>query len=80
MLAELRSSASIWHSLQLAVLGFSGLCGMLQRGSSAAPSWLQVLAAILAFGALGLACLATFLTRGVAWPLYGWSGASANRR
>jgi hypothetical protein len=70
-LAELRASARGWHSVQLAVIGFIGLCGVLQGGRPDNPVWLQVWAAILAVAALALACLATFLVARVAWPLYG---------
>jgi hypothetical protein len=70
-LAELRTSARGWHGVQLAVIGFIGLCGVLQGGRPDNPKWLQVWAAILAIAALVLACVATFLVARVAWPLYG---------
>jgi hypothetical protein len=73
-LTELRGSARGWHGIQLAVLGFIGLCGVLQPDQRGAPSWLQALAGILALAALVLACVATYLIGRVAWPLYGWSG------
>ena len=43
-IAELRGSARGWHGVQLAVLGFIGLCGVLREGAgSGEPHWLQVL-------------------------------------
>jgi len=69
-LAELRTSARGWHGVQLAVLGFIGLCGVLQ-GDSSNPTWLQVTAGLLALVALVLACWATYLVGRAAWPLYG---------
>src|SRR5262245_34533158 len=70
-LAELRTSARGWHGVQLAVLGFIGLCGVLKERSSKDPLALQVVAGILALAALALACYATYLVGRAAWPLYG---------
>lgn len=70
-LAELRTSARGWHGVQLATIGFIGLCGVLQRGRSDNPTWLQVLSGLVALAALVLACAGTFLVARVAWPLYG---------
>jgi hypothetical protein len=70
-LSELRSSARGWHGVQLAVIGFIGLCGVLQGGRPDNPMWLQVFAGLLAIAALVVACAATFLVARVAWPLYG---------
>jgi len=70
-LAELRASARGWQGLQMAVIGFIGLCGVLQGGRPDNPMWLQVWAGLLALGALVLALVATFLVARVAWPLYG---------
>jgi hypothetical protein len=77
-LAELRGSARGWHGVQLAVLGFIGLCGVLKPAGESAPGWLQALAGILVVAALALACLATFLIARVAWPLYTGSEALAD--
>ena len=63
-------SARGWHGIQLAVIGFIGFCGVVQDGRPDNPMWLQVWAAILALVALVLACVATFLVGGVAWPLF----------
>jgi lysylphosphatidylglycerol synthetase-like protein (DUF2156 family) len=68
---ELRGSARGWQGAQLAVLGFIGLCGVLQRNAgSGKPDWLQVLAGLLALGAFAIACLATVLVALAAWPVY----------
>lgn len=69
-LAELRSSARGWHGIQLAVIGFVGLCGVLKGQDSSAPAWVQALAGYLAVSALAVACLATYLVGRAAWPLY----------
>jgi hypothetical protein len=70
-LAELRTSARGWQSLQLAVIGFIGLCGVLQDGRPDNPKWIQVWAGLLALVALVLALIAMFVVARVAWPLYG---------
>ena len=70
-LEELRASARGWHGVQLAVIGFIGLCGVLKGSRPDNPMWLQVLAVLLVFAALALACAATYLVARVAWPLYG---------
>lgn len=71
IVAELRSSARGWHGVQVAVIGFIGLCGFLQDGRPDNPVWLQVFAGILALAARSCsACVATFLVARVAWPLY----------
>jgi hypothetical protein len=69
-LAELRNSARGWHGIQLAVIGFIGLCGVLKGEGSTAPRWVEVLAGYLTLGALAFACLATYLVGRAAWPLY----------
>jgi hypothetical protein len=66
---QLRTSARGWHGVQLAVLGFIGLCGVLQRDSPGTPHWVQVVALVLVLLALVLACLATVTVASVAWPL-----------
>jgi hypothetical protein len=69
-LSELRSSARGWHGAQLAVLGFIGLCGVLQsQTSSAAPRWLEIVAGLLVLAALVLSCVSIALVASVAWPV-----------
>jgi len=70
-LAELRVSARGWHGVQLAVIGFVGLCGVLKRDSDTTPTWLEISSGILVITALALACLATYLVGRAAWPIYG---------
>jgi hypothetical protein len=69
-LAELRTSARGWHGVQLAVLGFIGLCGVLKGSDESLPNWLQVLAGWLVLIALAVACVATVLVAFAAWPVY----------
>ena len=70
-LVELRASAKGWHGVQLAVLGFIGLCGVLQGAAGQdGPRWLQVLAGVLVIVALVLACTATALVATAAWPVH----------
>ncbi|SFA76528.1 hypothetical protein SAMN05216266_101297 [Amycolatopsis marina] len=64
---QVRASARGWQGIQLGVLGFIGLCGVLVTTDG--PFWLDVLAGILAVVALLLACVATVLVGLVAWPL-----------
>ena len=57
--------------MQLAVLGFIGLCGVLQGAAGqSGPHWLQVLAGLLVLLALALACTATALVATAAWPVH----------
>jgi hypothetical protein len=72
-LAELRASAKGWHGIQLAALGFIGLCGVIQTGDTTDPWALQVLSGILVLVAFGLACAGIVLVGRAAWPLYGGS-------
>jgi hypothetical protein len=69
-LGELRTSARGWQGIQLAVLGFIGLCGVLKQEETGIPKWLQVLAGIVALAALVIACAATYLVGRAAFPLY----------
>ncbi len=69
-LAELRASAKGWHGIQLAALGFIGLCGVIQTGDSTNPWALQVMSGILVLVAFALACAGIVLVGRAAWPLY----------
>ena len=69
-LAELRNSAKGWHGIQLAALGFIGLCGVIQTGDASDPWLLQVLSGILVLVAFALACGGIYLVGRAAWPLY----------
>ena len=70
-LAELSASARGWHTIQMAVLGFIGICGVLRATSSPAPRAVQWLAAALAVAALAAASLAIFTVGRVAYPVGG---------
>lgn len=79
--AQLQASARGWHSIQLAVLGFVGICGVLKSGSgSPAPRDIEILAGIMVLLALAVACWATFLVGRVAWPLSVPEGAAGTHR
>jgi lysylphosphatidylglycerol synthetase-like protein (DUF2156 family) len=70
-IGELRGSARGWHGVQLAVLGFIGLCGVLQQDAgSGKPDWLRALVGLLALAAFAIACVATVLVALAAWPVY----------
>jgi hypothetical protein len=68
-LEKLSSSARGWHTIQVAVLGFIGICGILRTASSPAPRAVQWLAAALAVAALAAACAAIFTVGRVAYPV-----------
>lgn len=69
---DLAASARGWQRVQLAVLGFIGLCGVLWAGGdSPAPDWMQWLAGVLAVLALILAIVASYLVGRVAHPFRG---------
>jgi hypothetical protein len=66
----LSASAREWHKVQLAGLGFVGLCGVLTGDSGTRlPMWLQSVAGVLALLALAVAALGIVLVALVAWPL-----------
>lgn len=74
-LSELRTSARGWHGVQLAVLGFIGLCGALKgSGGTDDAAWLELVAGALVLTSLALACVATVLVASAAWPVYGSAG------
>jgi hypothetical protein len=68
-LEELSASARGWHTIQMAVLGFIGICGVLRTTGSQAPRAVQWLAAALAVAALAAASLAIFTVGRVAYPV-----------
>jgi hypothetical protein len=77
--AEVRDSARGWHQIQLAVLGFVGLCGVLQRGRPDNPMWLQTVAGLLIIAALVTALVAVFIVGRVAWPPAGVAARPARQ-
>jgi hypothetical protein len=68
-LERLSASARGWHTIQMAVLGFIGICGILRTASSPAPRAVQWLAAALAVAALAVAGMAIFTVGRVAYPV-----------
>ena len=72
---QLSSSAKGWHTIQVAVLGFIGICGVLRTTSTSTPRAVQVVAAILAVASLAVACVAIFTVGQVAYPLNASSDA-----
>jgi hypothetical protein len=73
-LTELTASARGWHTIQIAVLGFIGICGILRTASSPAPRAVQVLAAVLAVVALAAACAGVFIVGRLAYPISAATG------
>ncbi|MFB7462075.1 hypothetical protein ACFCZ1_00990 [Streptomyces sp. NPDC056224] len=70
--AQVQASARGWHTVQLAVFGFIGICGVLKSGgSSPAPKGIEEVAGVLVLVALAVACWATYLVARVAWPVPG---------
>ncbi|MGW8767363.1 hypothetical protein ACWGN5_33220 [Streptomyces sp. NPDC055815] len=70
---RLQTSARGWLTLQLAVLGFAGLCGAIKSGgtgASGAPRAVEAVAGALVLLALGVACVATYLVARIAWPVH----------
>ncbi|MFP5362693.1 MAG: hypothetical protein ACLGI5_08175 [Thermoleophilia bacterium] len=78
-LTELRASAKGWHGIQLAALGFIGLCGVIETGDSTNPWTLQVMSGVLVLVAFALACAGIYLVGRAAWPLYRGDPQSAPR-
>lgn len=77
-LDRLAASARGWHRIQLAVLGFIGLCGVLWNGGSpSGPDWAQWLTGMLVVLALAVACVAIYLVGRVAFPFYGAATVAA---
>ena len=77
---RLQASARGWHGVQLAVLGFIGLCGALHdAGDATGPPWVHQLAAVLVIVALVVACIATVLVAAEAWPVRETSAGARTR-
>ncbi len=68
-------SAKGWHNIQLAVMGFIGLCGVLSMGATPdGPQWLEWWSAGMAGLAFVASLLSTWMVGSVAFPLYGFTG------
>jgi len=77
--SDIRASAKEWHRLQLAALGFVGLCGVLKGDAGAdLPLWLQSVSGILALTGLVFAAAAVMVVAAVAWPLTVMAGDAAS--
>jgi hypothetical protein len=68
-LEGLSASARGWHTIQMAVLGFIGICGVLRTADSSAPRAVQRLSAALAVAALAVASVAIFMVGRAAYPV-----------
>jgi hypothetical protein len=67
-------SAKGWHNIQLGVMGFIGLCGVLSMGATPdGPAWLEWWSAGTAGLAFVLSLLSTWMVGSVAFPLYGFN-------
>lgn len=65
------NSAKGWHSIQLAVMGFLGLCGVLRVGEEpAGPDWLAMWSTGMAILSFVTALLSMWMVGGVAFPTY----------
>ncbi|WP_162907687.1 hypothetical protein [Allorhizocola rhizosphaerae] len=68
-------SAKGWHNIQLAVMGFIGLCGVLRMGETpAGPQWLMWWSTAMSILAFGTSLLSMWMVGSVAFPLYGFMG------
>jgi hypothetical protein len=76
-LGRLSGSARGWHTIQMGVLGFIGICGVLRTASGSVPAWVQWLAGLLAAVALVLAGTGIYLVGRVAYPLDAAEGTPA---
>jgi hypothetical protein len=66
----LQESAREWQKIQVAVLGFVGVCGLMSAGKKAyRPVWVQDFGAFSALAALVLALLAVLIVASVAQPI-----------
>ena len=65
-------SAKGWHNIQLAVMGFIGLCGVLSMGEEpAGPQWLSWWSTGMSVAAFVSGIISMWMVGGVAFPLYG---------
>jgi hypothetical protein len=70
-------SAKGWHNIQLAVMGFIGLCGVLRMGTTpSGPDWLSWWSAGMVVLAFITSLSSMWMVGSVAFPLYNF-GAGA---
>lgn len=68
---QMINSAKGWHSIQLAVMGFLGLCGVLRVGEEpAGPEWLAMWSTGMAILSFVASLLSMWMVGGVAFPTY----------
>jgi len=68
-------SAKGWHNIQLAVMGFIGLCGVLRMGNTPnGPEWLGWWSAGMVILAFVSSLLSMWMVGSVAFPLYNFGG------
>jgi phosphatidylglycerophosphate synthase len=71
---SLIDSAKGWHNIQLAVMGFIGLCGVLRMGETpAGPEWLMWWSTAMSILAFITSLLSMWMVGSVAFPLYGFA-------
>lgn len=69
-MAKLTESARGWHSIQMAVLGFIGFCGVLRMGADApGPEWVQWMSGGMVVTAFVSALWSIFMVGKVAYPV-----------
>src|SRR4029453_2935006 len=69
--SSLAESAKGWHNIQLAVMGFIGLCGVLRTGTTPnGPDWLSWWSAGMVVLAFLTSLLSMWMVGSVAFPLY----------
>ena len=66
---KLSETARGWHTVQMAVLGFVGICGILHTADGTVPHGIQLIAAVLAGGAFVLGLVGILTVGRVAYPL-----------
>jgi hypothetical protein len=66
---KLSGSARGWHTVQMAVLGFVGICGVLHTADTTVPQGIQLVAAVLAAGAFVLGLVGVLTVGRVAYPI-----------
>jgi hypothetical protein len=72
-------SAKGWHNIQMAVMGFIGLCGVLRMGETpAGPEWLSWGSMGMSVAAFVASLISMWMVGGVAFPLYGGEQMPAN--
>jgi len=68
---SLIDSAKGWHNIQLAVMGFIGLCGVLRMGETpAGPEWLSFWSTGMSVLAFISSIVSMWMVGGVAFPIY----------